>query len=285
MSTIVKFQNSPIGYREELKDILPPKDFGLLKEILEEYHFELSGGKRNTDKTIRQEILTCQRFISFSGKAPWLLSTHEYNLWCDFVGKEQKCATSTQRRYQGSVHNFYEFLKDSNKRNLIEREYGVRIRQIAKYRIPHVIEDETKKIRTAIPEEEARAFFERIDEEISVAESFGSKDYHPLMRDYAMYYLTYRCGLRADEVIGIDVDSFTWDPTVPEYGRYGVVIVLGKGSHGSGKKRREVPISRALPGEKEWRSCSANPSIQSCCFKRYESFALPTHSRSITSSV
>jgi site-specific recombinase XerD len=242
MGAIVRLQNSPIGYREELMEILPGKDFNLMREILEEYHYELAGAKRNTAKTVRKSIQTCQRFVAYCGKAPWLLTTPDYNRWCSHIGQELRRAMSTQRLYQGLIHNFYEFLKDSNKRSLIEREYGVKIRQIARHRIPHLIEDETKKLRTAVPEEEACVFFEKLDEEIAVAQSFCSKDYYPLMRDYAMFYLTYRCGLRADEVIGVDADSFTWDPTTPEYGRFSVVIVLGKGSHGSDKKRREVPI-------------------------------------------
>jgi site-specific recombinase XerD len=249
MSNVIKIEGSPLRViRVELSMVLPKKEYEFLREVLESYLYMLSGGRNNTDKTIHSSILTVEDFIAYTRKAPWNLTEADYNKWCHHLGRERKVAPSSERKYQGIVEDFYEFL--CREPVIVERckhDFGVTPQQIVFERIPHNNPNERQRARGALTDVEVNTMMEAIAKKINEAYAFAGKDLYPYMRDKALYYLTYACGLRASEVLGLNVGSFLPDPEVPQFGNFGLVIVeKGKGSRGSGPKRREVPIENPM---------------------------------------
>jgi site-specific recombinase XerD len=137
----------------------------------------------------------------------------------------------------------------------ISRLCGIHIRQICTSEncIPHVNEREIARERPGLTHEDVDAFFDAIDEELMMCARFRSKSLRPLQRDKTMFDLTYSCGLRASELIGLDVTSFVPNPQCPALGDFGFVSVWGKGSSGSGPRHRLVPnIDANLPVLLDW---------------------------------
>lgn len=242
---LLKFDDSPVVFREDLDRMLSGEESLVFQEVMRGYYFERRGGRRLVESTVRSEILVLQRFFAFCRKPPWKITEDDFNTWCYQIGEVEKCAMTTQRRYQTTIQEFFRYLtKRYRKRDLIERQFGVRVRQIVHddNKVPHRLEDESTRERKAIPHEEIELAFDELRREIAEARRFGSKDYRPLQRDLAMFYLTYGCGLRADEAIGVNITSFAPCGKAPEFGVYGSVTVFGKGFRGSDKKRREILI-------------------------------------------
>jgi len=116
-----------------------------------------------------------------------------------------------------------------------------------------VNENEIAKERPALTHAQIATFFDAIDRAINEAAKFRSKDLRPLQRDKALFYLLYTGGLRISEATGVNVTSFEPNPNFPEFGDYGFIKVWGKGSKGSGKKFRQVPVTHPqLPPILDW---------------------------------
>lgn len=252
MGKLLKLPNAPIEFRVELDEVLLQEEFELLQEVLQLYFYARVGGKNNVPETVRREILVCQRFFAYCGKAPWHLDESDFLRWCYHLGQEKNCTESTQRLYQSYIQTFYRYFSTKcRKKEFIEQRYRVRIEQIVddNFRIAHRKEDESTRIRKAIPRPEIDLLFAKMREATKEAKESSSKNYLPLERDRVMFYLTYICGLRADEVISLKLGSFQPNPKRPEMRNHGIVIVRGKGSRGSGKKRGEVPILSTAAAE------------------------------------
>ena len=66
--------------------------------------------------------------------------------------------------------------------------------------------------------------------QIEVARKRRSKSYNPLRRDYAITVLALAFGVRADEIAGIEIGHSISDRNYPQFGRFAVLRVIGKGS-------------------------------------------------------
>ena len=66
--------------------------------------------------------------------------------------------------------------------------------------------------------------------------------------------MLYIGGLRISEALGLNVTSFEGNSQFPAFGEYGYInVYFGKGSKGSGKKHRKVPVTHpALPQLLDW---------------------------------
>jgi site-specific recombinase XerD len=247
--SVIKIDGSPLKViRVEISSFLPAKEYEYLKKVLEAYLFMRSGGRNNTKETAHNSILIVEDLIAYHRRAPWELTESDYNKWCHHLGKERKVAPNSERRYQGVIEDFYDFMcKDSVIKAQLKQNFGVTVEQIVFERIPHNNVNERQRTRSALTDVEINTMMEAINKKIAEAYAFSGKDLYPNMRDKALFYLTYACGLRASEVLGLNLGSFLPDPAVPEFGNYGLLIVdKGKGSRGSGRKRREVPIENPM---------------------------------------
>lgn len=225
---------------------LPDKDEVLFREMLEAYVTRRRGALRHQHKSVDRDTRIILEFLQFSSKAPWYWTEEGFEKWSYEIGVVRALAVSSQRLYQGAIRGFLAYLIENVKfRNVVRREYGVDLMQICHPEncIPHISERELTRERPALTHAEINQFFKAYDIAITEAASFKAKDLRPLQRDKAMFYLTYAAGLRASEIIGLNISSFQPNPNIPELAEYGFISVWGKGSRGSGPKHRMVPVT------------------------------------------
>lgn len=247
MGIVIKLPNSPYGViRTELSQVLDSREYAFVQEVMDGYYFRKTGGKNNEAKTVKANVLVIQDFIAFCRKAPWNITTADFDRWCSHLSKERKRRSSTERKYQGIIQGFYHFLKNEEVITVkLKEQFGVsKVRQIVNRdnRIAHTTEDESQSTRADVPEDHVNLIFRTYEENIKIAYRDHNKTLYPLLRDRAMFYLIYSCGLRASEALRLNIESFMPNPEFPEFGEYGFIIVFGKGSKGSGLRRRDVIV-------------------------------------------
>lgn len=245
------------------KNDLPKKDAALTKEIFEAYYNQKVGGKHFQIKGVLSDFSVAYEFINFSKKPIWHCTEEDFEAWGVEIGIKRELAVATQRKYQGVIRSLFHYiLSRPTFGNRIRIDYGVSIRQICTDDncIVHVQDRELKSERPAFTHEQMTIVLDALDAAIREAKRCASKDLYPLMRDKAMFFLTYATGCRLSEVIGMDLTSFRPNPEIPDMRNYGFVNVSRKGSKGSGKKIQDVPIfDPSIPELMDWYIATVRP--------------------------
>jgi len=235
---------------------LPEKDDALFSDMLEKWATRRVGTLRQQKRSVENDIAVVRDMLNHAGKAPWYWNEDDFDAWCDTIGNERVLAVATQRKYQTAIRTFFDYVCGNVKyKNEVRRQYGIDLRQICHKEncIPHVHEREIAKERRAFTHDEIVMLFDAYDNAINEAAAFRSKDLRPLQRDKALFFLLYTGGLRISEALALNLTSFTPNPSFPEFGKFGFISVWGKGSKGSGKKFRQVPVTHELlPALLDW---------------------------------
>lgn len=235
---------------------LPENDVALFKKMISKWTARRRGALRHQQRSVDHDIAVVQNMLTHVGAAPWYWTEDDFDSWCEHVGVERALAVSTQRKYQSAIRAFFDYIVDNVQfKNDVRRIYGIDLKQICHSEncIPHVNERELKNERPAFTHEQVVIFFDAIDRAIEEAAKFRVKDLRPLQRDKAFFFLLYTGGLRISEARDANVSSFEPNPYFPEFGEYGFAKVWGKGSKGSGKKFRQVPVTHPqLPQILDW---------------------------------
>jgi site-specific recombinase XerD len=218
----------------ERPDWLEPLRAELLLSMYEGYrNWRLS--RRNQLHTIEADLSTIDGFLRFAQGIPGEATPEHFERWSANLFHVKRVAASTQRRYQSSVRGFFDYVSAEPRfRNEVRRTLGVDVVQVStpENSIVHKRERELERenLRRSFTPQEAQAFFEYIDREIAIAWRSRTKSLHVLQRDKVLFSLIYDCGLRASEVLGVNLDSFERNPNFPEFGDFGAVWVYGKGA-------------------------------------------------------
>lgn len=240
---------------------LQPREAALFHEMLDAYQRRRLGSLRHKKKSVERDVGIIFDFLRFTGKAPWDWDENDFDRWCNDLGVIRQLAMASQRQYQVTIRKFLGYLIDNVRfNNDVRRLFDKSIRQICTKDncIPHKLEREMSVERRAFTHEEIAKFFGTLDEMIEEACQFGSKDQYPLKRDKAFFYTTYIEGLRISETIGINDNSFHENAEVPEFGKHGFLMVLGKGD-----KHRTVPVDHIdLPPLLRWYEAEVRPWFQ-----------------------
>ncbi|WP_297484285.1 hypothetical protein, partial [Ferrovum sp.] len=244
---------------------MPENDEALFSEMLDKWATRRKGSLRHKEKSVTGDITVVREMAAFLGKAPWYWTENDFDAWCEVIGVQRHLSVATQRKYQSGIRNFFAYIVDNVKfKNLVRQQYGMELRQIctAENCIPHIHERELSVERGSFTHEEISRFFDAYDRAIQEAAKFRSKDLRPLQRDKTLFFLLYSCGLRISEALALDIHSFSPNPQIQAFGPYGIVSVWGKGSRGSGKKFRSVPVTHSqLPPLLEWYVQSVRPKF------------------------
>ncbi|WP_162577750.1 tyrosine-type recombinase/integrase [Variovorax sp. PBL-H6] len=193
-------------------------------------------------KTIKGDENLVLLFLNHARALPGQLRPEHFERWSNHLYLERGVVASSQRTYQTAVRVFFDYLlREPRFKADIRQTLGVELVQVStpENSIIHRRERELERnnSRRSFTEAEAATFLERIDLEMALAYQQGSKGVRAHQRNKAMFGSTLEMGLRADEVLGLDTDSFEPNPEQPAMGDFGIVRVFGKGS-----KWRQVPI-------------------------------------------
>lgn len=241
---------------ERSLSVLPPPQAALVYRMLDAWYQRRRGTLRHEELSVANGIRTVLDFIRHSGSPPWAWTERQLDSWCYDIGVVRRLAVSTQRSYLHAIRTFLDYLCHSVAlQNEVRREFGTQVRQIcsSENMVPHLYARELVREREAMSHAHINHFFAELDKAIAEARRFSSKALRPLQRDKALFAITYFGGLRADEVVRLNLHSFHANPQMPAMGNYASVTVWGKGSRGGGKKLRTVWFTTVqLPPLVQW---------------------------------
>lgn len=250
-------------YQTKLQPAWPtPEQAPVLTELLQAYQIH-RGSKRHKLKTIRGDEATLMDFFKHAGAIPGEVQPDDFERWANHLYLERGVVPSTQRGYQNVVRTFFDYvLRQPRLRNTVRRQLGLEVVQVATPEncIVHARDRELEResARRAFSDAEAKTFLDRIDQEITHAFAQRSKALRSHQRDKALFSTVLEFGLRADEAIGLNLDSFEPNPDHPAMGAFGMVRVFGKGS-----KWRQVPaLHVALSEVLQWYVEHIRPQYQ-----------------------
>ncbi|WP_162571062.1 MULTISPECIES: tyrosine-type recombinase/integrase [unclassified Variovorax] len=212
-----------------------------MDELLEAYRVH-RGSLRHRERTVTLEEGIIFDFMRHAQCPPGHTQPHHFEQWGDSLFQQRGVSAGTQRRYQSSVRLFYDYVgREPRLRQRVRDVTGQELVQVATPEncIVHVRvrELEADSSRRSFTDDETQALIERMDLEIRLAHQQRSKALKALRRDKVVFCTVLELGLRAAEVLGLNIDSFERNPKHPKMGRFGLVRVYGKGG-----VWRSVPI-------------------------------------------
>ena len=185
------------------------------------------------ESTITNYVGVLLRAVRDIGRPPWawvaqdiddLLSAHA----------ERGVTSGTQMVTITALRGFQNWLlEDVGLCNEIQQEFGFRPQRFltSENSIPYRLKGRKRsKVITPLEPEQCAALLDEYQFQIDVATQQHSKSYKTLRRDYAITVLALSYGLRADEISGIEIPHFMSDRKYPQFGRFAVLRVIGKGS-------------------------------------------------------
>jgi len=224
----------------------------LFDEIVRSYSDLRINVLTNVPESVTRDVNIVKSYVTFTHAPPWECEEDDFISWSGYLRNTRNVERSTLRLYHGAVRRFYEYFVTNTKfSRIIRKEFNISPSVICDRHvcIAHITETEAsdKTNTEALSYDEIDLLFSTLDNLIDEASAYGGcKDLRPLMRDKALIYLTYAQGLRADEALRLNTDSFLENPQRPQFGIYGRVRVQGKGHGGSGKKPRILPITSIM---------------------------------------
>jgi integrase/recombinase XerC len=203
-------------------------------------------GRHLTEATKRSREAIVRRFCEYVGRWPWEWQPLDVDEWMEDLGAPpRRRAVSTLRGYQGAVRGFMDYLTDERYPwvAICEREFGVRPVQILfeENSIAHLTEFEGQPSVRPFTREELVVFFEFCDERVRELRRRRRKGSLAALRDAVLFKTIYAWGLRRQEAARLDVRDFSRNPSLPAFGRCGLLGVrYGKASRGGPPRRRGV---------------------------------------------
>jgi site-specific recombinase XerD len=257
----------------QLRDMFSLKEAILCEEVLEAYWNARTGSKRYQVESVKSEINTIMRVTTFLGKLFWRWTAADLDLYFSDLAHVQKLAHSTQLSYYHHIATLFEFVVN---RPYIYEEIRLRANAVVTQlctdmnTLVHAYNKSEKKIRPAFTHDEILIMFDSMDAEAIRAENTHSKNFYPILRDKTICTLLYFCGLRINEALTLTLSAFEPNPAHPEFGRWGMMTVLGKGSKGLGPKPRPVPIlDKIVVNTLEWYMREVRPFyVRKCLYSQ-----------------
>lgn len=185
-----------------------------------------------TEASIALGTRCVNEFLEVSNKFIWEVCMSDADeFYLGLVGRG--LAYSTRRKYQSTISTFLEYLKTRHGHEIWER-YRVQVPNLLdKFnRYYHRKDDHNGQVIPPKPVILER-FWNGMKEEMKTA-----RKYSTVARDYTVFRMLELTGLRTNEIIMMDVKDCRFD--LGEKGKFHVRF--GKGSKGSGSKRRWVPM-------------------------------------------
>lgn len=185
-----------------------------------------------TESTISLGINCLNEFLNVSNKFIWEVNMLDSDrFYLGLVGRG--LAYSTRRKYQSTISSFLEYLRTRHGFE-IWNKYRVQVPELFdKFnRYYHRKDDHNGKVIPPRPEVLER-FWDGLKQEMKTA-----RKYSTIARDYTLFRMLELTGLRTHEIIMMDVKDCRFD--LGEKGK--IHVRFGKGSKGSGYKRRWVPM-------------------------------------------
>lgn len=224
---------------------LSPDEMQLVDEMFEaDTRIQVARGTQA--KRISLVHARVRDMLAYTGRPIWEWNEDDFVNWAYHVVIEsqkrgKKIQPGTQRTYQGAIRSFISNMLTSHTiMTKISTQYGVRLRQICSEQnmMVHGCDNNQAGIRLPYSQTEIDKMFAENKYQIELAYKFAGSKKVCLERDRVILAILYTTGVRADELLHIDIDHFLPDRRRPEFGKYARLTVRGKGTKGSGPRVR-----------------------------------------------
>lgn len=195
--------------------------------------------------TIDQRAANINRFQRFTNEYPWNWTAKDVDEFSMELRGVRSVSHSTLLNYQGSVHQFMEYLT--------EPAYGwvdECMKRFGAHPTPITFEWNTARHAADVmggpkkrpyTREELQILFDCADDHVVDVRSSGRKGWASWYRVATMMKVAYAWGLRRNEVRQLDLADFGRNPSARSFGQFGMVYVrFGKAKAGSPPKYRSV---------------------------------------------
>jgi site-specific recombinase XerD len=195
--------------------------------------------------TIERRLQLVCRFQAFTNDYPWCWTPVDLEEWIQELRGPRARARATVRGYQNDLRSFLAYATDPvyGWAEECSSRFGSHPVQICNRwnTARHLADFEGRPTRRALGRQELQDLFDAADEDVARSRRLGRKGWVGLFRDATVFKVAYAWGLRRREVQMLDLADFGVNPQAPEFGAFGAAYVrYGKGSHGSGPRRRTV---------------------------------------------
>jgi integrase/recombinase XerC len=199
------------------------------------------------EDTIAPRERLVRRFLEFTNEYPWAWGPSHVDEWTQALTSERRLAPSTIRGYQMGLRLFSEYLCDGRYgwAAACEKEFGLGAHPVPVCHewntIAHLYGYEGNPEARPFTREELQRFLDYADDQVDRAVSARRKGALAAYRDATLFKVIYGWGLRRTETSKLDVADWGRNPSVPEFGRYGMLHVrYGKAKRGQPPRRRNV---------------------------------------------
>lgn len=195
-----------------------------------------------TNASVALNLRNINEFLEVADKFIWEVDIHDFdNFYLGLVGRG--LAYSTRRKYQSNIITFLDYLRSRHSHELWDM-YRVQVPTVLdKFNRHHHRNDDNEGI--VIPPAPAvlDRFWNVLKEMMKSARKYAT-----VARDYTLFKMLELSGLRIYEAVMLDVKDCRFD--LGENGK--VHVRYGKGSKGTGYKRRWVPMLDDLDKLLKW---------------------------------
>lgn len=207
------------------------------------------GKEEGSIKNTRYAITGAVRYI---GLPPWAWQPSDVDTLLSHRAQDLGVSAATQAIQISALRLFQNYiLGDLNLCNDLFREFGVRPQPFitAENAIPYKRKaGQHKQLITPLDPEQCQRLLAEYDFAITMAEKLHQKSYNTLRRDKAITFLLLATGIRAEELAHIHVRDVMEDPRHPNFGKFAILRVIGKG-----RKERAVRLyNPAIRDVMEW---------------------------------
>lgn len=185
-----------------------------------------------TNASIALNLRNINEFLEVAGKFIWEVDIHDFdNFYIGLVGRG--LAYSTRRKYQSNIITFLDYLRSRHSHEIWDL-YRVQVPTVLdKFnRHHHRKDDNDGQVIPPAPNVLDR-FWSGLREMMKTARKYAT-----VARDYTLFKMLELSGLRIFEAVMLDVKDCRFD--LGENGK--IHVRFGKGSKGTGYKRRWVPM-------------------------------------------
>ena len=214
-------------------ETLTERDHEYFEKLLSLYCANLRGTHGYAESSVKNYLACLTRAFRAIGRPPWHWHPRDIDLLL-WAQAERGLTAGTQLGTITVLRGFQNYvLGDVGLCNEMQQEFGVRPEPFitTENSIPYRRKGRKRsKPITPLTPEQCEALVDEFQFQIDAARKQRIKSYKTLRRDYAISVLALSYGVRADEIAGIELGHFISDRQYPQFGRFAILRVIGKGS-------------------------------------------------------
>ena len=231
MSAGVDFPGGGRAFRSSAS-LLSAREAEHFEKLLSLFCAHLRGTHGYAESTVKLYRGCLTRAVREVGRPPWEWEPGDIDVLLGAYATRGVTA-GTQLGGITALRSFQNYvLEDVGLCNECQREFGVRPQRFITSQNSIPFRRKGRKRATPVKPLTAAQCAGLLDEyqhQVEVARRQRSKSYNTLRRDYAITVLGLSYGLRADELSGIEIPHFLSDRKYPQFGRFAILRVVGKG--------------------------------------------------------